>query len=388
MTTENYPIEKETGTSIELHQRETGDLLGNAPNWLIHTGSYLLYGILSLFLLGTSLVSYPDVVRGSVIIEDVANVEWITVNTSGQLEKLFVENDSFIKHGDTIAIMYNTAKLDDVRQFIWILTNVEQYYLTNNTDLIRKYSFDFSMGEMTDAYENFTRAVRNCLIYDDHHYFDQRKDFLQKELAILNAEPFRNELAILKVERDLFELSVSHQMEIQKNRQQLELAYELMVNSILTWESKYLIRSRSEGHIVLGEVRSLTRMVNKGDTIGTVISNNKAEFVARMKLGQEQIAGIETGNPVSIRLAKFPDHTYGRLIGQVNAVTFIPFDKQYSIDVVFPDGLRTTSNQEIVYEIGLKGDAEIITSSKSVLSRIFNPIAALFSKQRIEINSE
>jgi len=388
MTTENYPIEKENGTSIELHQRETGDLLGDAPNWLIHTGSYLLYGILSLFLLGTSLVSYPDVVRGSVIIEDVANVEWVTVNTSGQLEKLFVENDAFVKRGDTIGVIQNPARLDDVRQFLWILTNVERYYLTNNTDLIRKYSFDFSMGEMTDAYENFTRAVRNCLIYDEHNYFIQRKDFLQKELAILNREQIRNELSILKVERDLFELSVSHQMEIQKNRQQLELAYELMVNSILTWESKYLIRSHSEGRIVLGEVRSLTRMVNKGDTIGTVISNNREEFVARMKLGQEQIAGIETGNPVSIRLAKYPDHTYGRLIGEVSAVTFIPYDKQYIIDVIFPNQLITTANKEIKYELGLKGDAEIITSSKSVLSRIFNPIAALFRSKKDKIQND
>ena len=374
--------DNETTLTIELHQREVGDILGEPPGWLIHTGSYLLYGILTLFLAGAAFISFPDVVRGGIIIEDVANVEWITVNSSGMLETLFVKNDSLVGRGDTIAIIQNPARLDDVREFCRILSNVEQYYLTNNKELIRRFSFDLSMGEMTDAYQNFTKAVRNCFLYDDQNYFDQRKDFLRKELSLLNREQVKNEHAILKVEQALLELSISHQTEIAKNRQQLELAYEIMVNSILTWESKYLIRSHSEGRIVLGEVRALTRMVNAGDTIGTVISNNKEEFIARMNLTQEQIAGIEIGNTVNIQLTKFPEHTYGRLIGKVNAISFTPYNNNYIIDILFPDQLHTTANKEISYELGLKGDAEIITLSRSVLSRIFSPIAMLWNKNK------
>jgi hypothetical protein len=378
----------EVTAPIELREREAGDILGDAPHWLIHSGSYLFYGILTLFLVGATFISYSDVVRGNVIIEDVANVEWIIVNSSGLLETLYVKNDSIVKRGDTIGIIQNPARLKDVREFCRLLTNVEQYYLTNNTELIRKFSFDLSMGEMTDAYEGFTRAVRNCLIYDDYNYFTQRKEFIRRELAILNKEQIKNEHAILKVERELFELSISHQMTIEKNRQQLELVYEVMVNSLLTWESKYLIRSHSEGRIVLGEERSLTRMVNKGDTIGTIISNNKEEFVARMNLVQEQIAGIEIGNPVNIRLAKYPEHTYGRLIGIVKSIIFTPYNKHYMVDITFPDQLRTTANKKLNYELGLKGDAEIVTSSRSVLLRIFSPVAALWSKNKNEINSD
>jgi len=388
-TVDNTTVkENKTATGIELRQTEADDIFGKTPRWLIHTGSYMLYGILTLFLTGAAFINYPDVVRGSVIIEDVANVEWITANSSGLIQTLFVKNDSIVKRGDTIGIIQNPARLNDVCKFIRMLTNVEQYYLTNNTELIRKYSFDLSMGEMTDAYENFTRAVRNCLIYDDHNYFDQRKEFLQKELAILNREQVKNEHAILKVERELFELFVSHQMEIAKNRQQLELAYEIMVNSLITWESKYMIRSHREGRIVLGEVKSLTRMVNKGDTIGSVISNNKEEFVARMFLAQEQVAGIEAGHTVSIRLAKYPEHTYGRLIGKVNSITFTPISKHYIVEVIFPDQLRTTAKKELNYELRLKGDAEIIISKRSVLSRIFSPIATLWHKRDKETNSD
>ncbi|MDR2234213.1 MAG: HlyD family secretion protein [Tannerella sp.] len=376
--------EIETNADIELHQRDIGDLLGDAPEWLIHSGSYSLYSMLLLFILLSSLIRYPDVVRGSVSIEDVANVEWITVNYTGLIDTIFVKNDSILQVGDTIGLIQNPADLDDIRHFAGILTNVERYYLTNNTELIRKFPFNLSMGEMTDAYENFTAAVRSCLIYDDHNYVVQRSNFLQQEITILKREPEKNALAILQTERDLFELSVSHQLEQHKNRKQLEVAYEDMINSIQIWESKYLIRSHRQGRIVLGEVRALTRVVNMGDTIGTVISNNKPEFVARMNVTQEQIGGIEAGYPVEIRLFKYPERTYGRLIGMVNTLTFTPLNKQYNVDITLPNQLRTTANKELYHELGLKGDAEIISSNKSVLSRVFGPIISLWKRKDIK----
>jgi len=366
---------------VELHNREVTDMFGDAPSWLIHSGSYILYGVLILFLTGTALISYPDAVRGTVIIDDLANVEWITANSSGQIEKYFVENDSLVKRGDTIAILQNPAQLKDVNKFLQILSNVEKYYDTNNTDLLKIIRFDLVMGEMSDAYENFTKAVRNCLIYDEHNYFPQRKDFLQKELNILKKEPEKNELAILQLKRDIFELSISNKSEIEKNREQLGLAYEIMVNSLRTWDSKYLIRSHGAGRIVLGDVRSMTPFLNRGDTIGSIISSNKEEFVARIQLNQEQIAGVKIDDPVNIRLAKYPEYSYGMLIGKVGSISFAPNNKLYAVDINFPDSLVTTSGKKIKYELGLRGGAEIITSSRSVLSRIFSPIFSLFNEQ-------
>jgi hypothetical protein len=370
--------EKETAALIELQNRDVTDLLGEAPNWLIHTGSYLLYGMLILLLSGSALISYPDAVRGQALIEDRANVNYITANSGGQIETVFVQNDSMVKSGDTIALIQNPARLNDVREFCAILANVETYYRTNNGNLLRAFPFDLTMGDMSDAYETFTQAVRNCLIYDDHNYFLQRNAFLKKELTVLKKDPEKNELAILKVERETFELSVAHKMEIEKNRKQLELAYENMVNSLRKWESNYLICSHHKGRIVLGEARTLTRMVNKGDTIASIISDNQPEFIARMQLNQEEVAGVESGDPVNIRLVKYPAHTYGVLTGKVNAITFVPYHKQYVLDIFFPNQLHTTAKKEIKYEVGLKGDAEIITSNRSVLSRIFNPVYNLF----------
>jgi len=359
---------------VELHHREVTDMFGDAPDWLIHSGSYLLYGILVLFLIGSALINYPDVVRGTAVVDDLANVEWITANSSGSIDRFFVGNDSLVKRGDTIAILQNPARIKDIHTFLMLLTKVEQYYRTNNTDLIRTFHYDLVMGEMSDAYQNFTKAVRNCRIYDDHNYTSQRKSFLQKELDILEKEPEKNQLALLKVQQDIFELSISDKMEMEKNKEQLELAYEIMVNSLRAWDSKYLIRSHSNGRIILGELRAMNHLVNKGDTIGSILSSNKEDFVARMQLRQEQIAGVVAGDEVNIRLAQYPEYSYGILTGRVYSISFVPGNQTYVVDIKFPNQLITTAGKEVKYELGLKGEAEIITSNRSVLSRIFHPI--------------
>ena len=61
--------------------------------------------------------------------------------------------------------------------------------------------------------------------------------------------------------------------------------------------------------------------------------------------------------------------------------SFVPYNKSYAVEVAFPEGLTTTNHKEIKYEIDLSGKAEIITSSRSILSRIFAPIYELFKEK-------
>lgn len=40
-----------SGEGIELYSRESSsDMLGDMPNWLIHTGSYIVYGLIAVLL--------------------------------------------------------------------------------------------------------------------------------------------------------------------------------------------------------------------------------------------------------------------------------------------------------------------------------------------------
>lgn len=367
-----------SGDNIELYTREdANDMLGDMPNWLIHTGSYIVYGLIIILLVGSAVFKYPDVVTANVSIDDFSKVEWITANEDGIIDEFFIEDGDKVRRNDTLGIISNTASLDDVKRFCKVLTKVEWYYRTNNPSYLENYPFDLIMGEMASSYEQFTEAVRKNLLSSEYNAYYHKASYLNQELQILLKDSIKNELAILDVKRNIFESDLEHKIETAHNRHLLELAYEKMVNSLKSWENRYLIKSASEGVVLLGKGWSVNNRVTVGDTICSVISEYKGHPKGHLKLGQHEVAEIVKGDRVNIELSKYPSRSYGYLVGEVSSISYVPSSKNYAIEINLPYGLRTTSKQEINYEVGLTGQAEIITSSRSVLSRIFTPIYQL-----------
>lgn len=379
---ELYKPDSNEANKVELYSRENNDILGDVPNWLIHTGSHIIYGLIALLILFAVLFSYPDTVKSGIAIDDLSKTAWITVGRSGMIDRFLIEDRQKVKLNDTLAILRNSASLEDVKKFCRVLGNVEAYYRTNDPKFLNHFPFDLIMGDMAGAYAQFTDAVRTCLIFDEFNVFRQKEQFLKEELAILNRQPKKNEMNILNVQRQLFDLQIEHKKEFAMNRRTLELAYEIMVNSLKAWEANYLIKSNSTGTVILGKSWGISNLINEGDTVCSVISEQKGQPIGRIKLSQDDVAEITNGNKVNIELTKYPVHTYGYLIGEVASITYVPYSKNYALEVSFPDGLTTTTQNDIEYEIGLSGRAEIITSNRSILSRIFSPMYQLFKQTK------
>lgn len=207
---EIYKPENNEADKVELYSRENNDILGDMPNWLIHTGSHIIYGLIVLLITFAALFSYPDTVRTGIAIDDLSKTAWITANQSGIIDRFFVEDRQKVKLNDTLGILRNTASMQDVKRFCRVLGDVETYYRTNDIKYLNSFPFDLIMGEMTGAYGQFTNAVRTCLIYDEFDIFRQKEGFLKEELALLNKQPEKNEMNILNTRRQLFDLRMEH----------------------------------------------------------------------------------------------------------------------------------------------------------------------------------
>lgn len=364
-----------SGEGIELYSRESSsDMLGDMPNWLIHTGSYIVYGLIAVLLVGSCVFKYPDIVTTNVSIDDYSKTDWIMANEDGIIDEFFVSDGDKVKKNDTLGIIRNTASLDDVKRFCKVLTRVEWFYRTEDLSYLEEYPFDLIMGEMSSSYEQFTEAVRANVFAMKYNAYNHRRSYMQQELKILMKDSVKNELAILNAKRNLFEMELEHKQVTVQSKRLLELAYERMVNSLKSWENRYLIKSTNDGSVLLGKGWSINNRVSVGDTICSVISEYKGHPKGHIKLSQHQVADIAIGDKVNIELSKFPSHTYGYLLGEVSSVSYVPSNKTYAVEVELPDGMYTTSKLEVDYEVGLVGKAEIITSSRSILSRIFGQI--------------
>lgn len=107
------------GENIELYSRESSsDMLGDMPNWLIHTGSYIVYGLIIVLLAGSYVFKYPDVVTTDISIDDFSKTEWIMANEDGIIDDFFVTDGEKVKRNDTLGIIRNTASLGDVKKVL------------------------------------------------------------------------------------------------------------------------------------------------------------------------------------------------------------------------------------------------------------------------------
>ena len=186
---EIYKPETEDAGKVEVYSRENNEMLGDMPQWLIHTGSYIVYGLIVFLVAGTALFKYPDTIKKAVTIDDMGSVEWITANQGGMIERFFIENQSQVKRNDTLGILKNTASLEDVQTFCNVLTNIEWYYRTNDINYLQDYPFNLIMGEMAPAYEQFTQAVRTCVMYQEFDLYPQKKKFLDDGIQGLRDTP-------------------------------------------------------------------------------------------------------------------------------------------------------------------------------------------------------
>ena len=52
---EIYKPDADGPEKVEVYSRENNDMLGDMPEWLIHTGSYIVYGLIVFLIAGTAL---------------------------------------------------------------------------------------------------------------------------------------------------------------------------------------------------------------------------------------------------------------------------------------------------------------------------------------------
>ena len=91
---EIYKATDKENRDVEIYSRENNDMLGDMPRWLIHTGSYIVYGLIAFLIAGTALFKYPETIKKDITIDDMGSVEWITANQGGMVDRFFVENQS------------------------------------------------------------------------------------------------------------------------------------------------------------------------------------------------------------------------------------------------------------------------------------------------------
>ncbi len=430
------PIEKK---ELEPPSEGMEEFMSRIPNWTIQFGISLIFLLLLLSLIGSAYIRYPDVLEGELVLTSDHPTQWIQAQSSGRLVDLRVSNRGLVKKGEWLAILENSASIEDVETLrfhrkTYASTEADSGYMDFHWP-------ELTLGEIQPAYNRFVECHFDLVQFLQQPYYplkfsslkdkqkmlhlyynrqweqrivledqldlalDQLKadsalfregviasltykkgksDFLQKRHAFHGA---RSQLAQTKIQiADLKQSIVELKLEKENKQRQLiarlKGAKEALFSELNQWEKNYVLKAEVDG--VLEYQFELAKGANLpvGVTLMSIVPVEFSKIHAIASIPARGASKIKSGQKAHIYLDDFIYPETGQLLGQVKSVSNTSMFNQkrervYRVEIQLPDQWTSVFGQQMDLQQQMGGQVEIITGDKSVLEKLFYQIRKL-----------
>lgn len=187
--------------------------------------------------------------------------------------------------------------------------------------------------------------------------------------------------------------STIQELLIKKSQIEKELNIELhsslqtVISGLKTFEETYIFRSPIAGTLQYLKFWNTNSFISSGEPIFSIIPNN-TEIIGQVTVPNVAAGKIKKDQEVIIKLDNYPYNEYGSIKGKVKDISLVSATQQtqegnvehYLVDVSLPDGLKTNRDINLEFKYELKGTAEIITSDKRLIQRVFDNIRYVFER--------
>ena len=414
-------------------------MLGRVPGWLTRNGTILFLFLLALLLLGSWVFKYPDTKKARIVVTSVNPPADMKARATGKIVRLFVNNNEAVHDGDVLAMLENPAVYDDVVQLkssLGFFDSIAMDEITEDLPELR----NVSLGVIQSDYSIFLKVYRDYMefIRIDYHQrkivtarteLEKQREYTQslserasiqqqaydlalrqfnrdatlfeegvistsdleesrsemlternkrQEIISLMAE---NNISIARTENQIVDLELKQQEENSGMISALEESFNNLKASITSWEQNFLLVAPVSGSVTFTRFWSENQNVKAGEKVLTIIPAESGSMLGKISLPLEGAGKVKINDQVNIQFDNYPHLEYGMVKGYVSNISEVPDDDFYTVEVVFPAGLRTYYDIEIHFSQNMQGNAEILTDKKRMLQRVLNPIRSAISKQ-------
>lgn len=407
----------ETIEDVEIYSEPVRDFLERIPSWLIRWGISVIFLIVLALLSLSYIIHYPDMVIAPLKLTSIDAPKPITAHTDGKLIKLLVIDNQMIKKGTVLGYIESTTDYQAVLE-------VEALGVTSG-----------SLGELQPAYQIFSQAQTQYSAFKRQGFYEKRRDLLQKDLADLqklaiNLEEqkviHQQDLTIseneYQIQKKLAEQKVIAPLELKREESKLlakKLPLKNLESSIInnsteqtsktkelmdlektiseqenlyiqakntfksaidTWKQRYVLIASADGILSFSSLIQEKMQVVANQELFN-ISSDKEQVLGTIQIPQENFGKVKEGQFVLIKFNSYPFQEFGAVRGIISMISLIPNPQQetYMAKVVFPNGLVSNYNKQIVYRNGMKATAEIITEDMRLIERILYSFRKLLS---------
>lgn len=421
-----------------FEERPVEAIVGRAPSWLVRSGISLISFVFLLLMLLTWFIRYPDTIYSPIIITTEQPPTEMVTKVSGQILQLYVNNNETVHQGQNLLLLESSVNYQKLQalelallqlnqavqraalsEFDYKALNINQLgelqpalnqLLVELKQLVLNTSSEqlalriANTRSLSEQYRQLQQQLMNKqttwreklaleaeLLQKKNELFakgvitsaeilPQKNSYLDKQLALddINIELSLYQVKLSELEQSLSHFKVQRQEKLQQLQDSVINSYLTLNNEIALWKQHHLMTAPTGGQVSFSQYWSANQHVKSGDVVLTVANENRA-VIGKIQINQRGIGKIQPGQRVDIELASYPAMEYGQLVGQVGAISLVPGEQGYLIDVTLPTELTTTHGKTLPFSPNLTGNARVITAEKRLFERFLEKILYIFS---------
>lgn len=404
------------------------DIVSEPPTWIMRGGAGVITGILLLFLLGTWVIKYPEVLTGNAVVTTRIQPIRVIVPMGGRMTSLLVKDEMRVKKGAILAETENTTRLSNIPAIRQLMAETKTF-LTNTQRPISFPGAQIGWGDLqTDFnvirqnYLDFKRLQSDNFKEERIKNRQQQADELRQMIAVnerqkqLNEEAFQNAEERFQGDEKLFKQGVTSKFdyitsknkrleqqrerenfekeilgnhlklnEIERDVQEISYAYTEkkrlcldnigqslynIENSLRHWQQNYLITAPADGKLVFLKNLTENQYFKTADTLFALMPVEET-FIATVDIPVRGMGKARIGQKVIIKLDDYPYQEFGMLEGKVISMEPSLTIHSYRVKVSLKDGLTSTYNQKFKFRSEMAGTAQIVTMDLRLIEHAF-----------------
>lgn len=414
-------------TSFELRSEQVQDILSKVPHWMIRWGTVLIFAIIAMMFIVSWFLKYPDIVRTEVVITTNIPPEKMIAKASGRIQDILISDKTMVQANTPLAVIENASNYNDIFR---LKKELEAFQKRNFIDFPFTQFKNAQFGDIESAFASFQKdyvanrlnksltpyqvestaqksenvqikerlalliqqktineqelqlqqseLVRYTKLHDKGIVSDQ--EFESKKMNFLQAEKnYKNLLSsISQLQSSLIDNAkaikgneindVKETVNLDRN---LSQSFYQLKKAIKDWELNYVLQSGIDGQVTFTKVWIKNQTVTSGEEVFSVVPSTGKGYIGKLNAPSQNSGKIKVGQKVNVRLLNYPDREFGILKGKIQNIALVPDkDGNIAIDVVLPEGMKTSYKKNIPFQQEMRGSAEIITEDLRLLERV------------------
>ena len=308
-----------------------------------------------------------------------SKIQMITSIITGKLEKIYVEEGSYVNEGDPLFSIdaLETIAERDKTENLYYATLAEIGRLKAESGIEKELFFDLDVRENRPDYVEIETQIYN--LNKSELEITERQLAMSEDLYSQGAE---SEMSLLLSKQQLIKRKNQILVELSKAEEILSNAKAVLPGHRLRADQA-VIKSPVKGTLTNVNIFTIGQLVESGSLLGEVVPDEE-DLIIEARVMPEDSAFVQKGMKAFIAVTSYDQSIYGRMQGVVEKISANTRTDQNG--AMFYTATLSANFKEFSDKVGgriqpgMVIQASIIGDKRTVLGYIFSPVTKLQSR--------